>query len=230
MQLGRVSRAALRERLIAFATLVERVEADVVLCQEVGRGVDFRVDVWLAERLGMTAAYEPGNRVGDREEGVAILSRYPMPVTASTLLTERLWRRPALAAVLDTPLGELVVCTAHLSLRPWRNGREAERLRAWIEAMAGPRPAIIGGDFNRGERSATVRRLGRHWRDACRAATSTGAAYTHELRLFGRVVRRQRLDYVFLRPGAPELHIAGCEHRAGPKPFSDHLAVVARFS
>ena len=76
----RVDRSALLARLEAFARLAEGAAADIVLCQEVGRGQALRVDEWLAGRLGLAAVYARANggpRLG-REEGLAILSRYPL--------------------------------------------------------------------------------------------------------------------------------------------------------
>jgi endonuclease/exonuclease/phosphatase family metal-dependent hydrolase len=234
----RVDRAALLARLEAFARLAEGATADVLLCQEVGRGRELRVDEWLAGRLGMTAVYARANggpRLG-REEGLAILSRYPLRDRHQTLLAGGLWRRPALGAVVASPLGALAVYSVHLSLRPWRNRRGLARLRAWVAATAGASAAIIGGDFNAGEGAPQIVALGAArggaagWIDAFRGLHPAADGATHALRLLGRVVARQRLDYIFLRPGASRLRLAGCETlTSAGVPFSDHLAVVARF-
>ena len=234
----RVDRPALLARLEAFARLAETAAADILLCQEVGRERDFRVDEWLVGRLGLAAVYARANggpRLG-REEGLAILSRYPLRHWRETLLAGGLWRRPALEAVVETPLGEMAVYTAHLSLRPWRNRRGVARLRAWVEATAGERPALVGGDFNAGEGAPQVAALaaarggGPGWVDVFRAVQPTADGTTHTLHLLGQKIAQQRLDYLFLRPGTPALRIATCERAATPgAPFSDHLAVVARF-
>lgn len=233
-----VDRAAVLARLEALARLAEGAAAGVLLCQEVGRGRDIRVDEWLAGRLGMTVLYTRANggpRLG-REEGLAILSRHPLRDRREILLAGGLWRRPALGAVVETPLGEVALYTAHLSLRPWRNRRGVAALRAWVAATAAERPAIIGGDFNAGEGAPQIIALsaGRDgatgWIDAFRAANPTAGGATHELRLLGWAVRRQRLDYLYLRPGTPMLRIARCEPTTSTgTPFSDHLAVVAQF-
>ena len=235
----RVDRAALLARLEAFARLVEGTAADILLCQEVGRGPEVRVDEWLAGRLGLGALYAPANggpRLG-REEGLAILSRYPLRDRREALLAGGLWRRPALGAVVETPLGEIALYTAHLSLRPWRNRRGVARLRAWVEATAGARPALIGGDFNAGEAAPHIVALGAAqggqsgWVDAFRAVQPAADGTTHELRLLGRAMARQRLDYLLLRPGDIPIRVVTSEHVAPPgAPFSDHLAVVASFA
>lgn len=231
-RIGRVDMVALLRRLEAFAGLAEAMQAEILLCQEIGRSKDFRVDTWLAERMGFSSLYHRANgragRVG-REEGLAILSRYPLRNPVSIMLSRGLWRRPALGAVIDTPLGEIAIYTTHFSLRPWRNRRQPERLRAWVEATAAGRPAIIGGDFNATAATAHIAALNERWIDTWRMINPTADGYTHELRLFGRVVARRRIDYIFLRPTGREIRVANCSHQNTIPPFSDHLAVVARF-
>ena len=225
---GRVEKGMVLTRLEAFARLAEAERADVLLCQEVGRGRDFRVDEWLSDRLGLAGVYARANgsaaRLG-REEGLAIFSRYPLVEQRVTLLAGGLWRRPALGAVASTPWGEVALYTTHHSLRPWRNRVEPGRLYRWVEATAGSGPAIIGGDFNAGEDAPQMRALSRAWVDAFRAANPSAAGPTHDLRLFGRVFRR-RLDYLFLKCRALELRVVSASVRDAP--FSDHRAVVAR--
>ena len=228
---GRVGSHALIDRLERFARAVEAEEAGILLCQEVGRGRDFRVDEWLAARLGMTSFYQRAN--GDagrwgREEGLAILSRYPLSAPVTCLVGGGLWRRPALGAMATTPLGEVAVYTAHLSLRPWRNRRQAANLRAWVEATAGERPAIIGGDFNADETAPHMAALRRVWTDAYRATHPAGEGWTHELSLFGRVLARRRLDYLFLRQGQSNIRVVNSCVTKGAA-FSDHRAVKGTF-
>ncbi len=229
---GRLDRAALRRRLERFARLVEAEQGDILLCQEVGRGRDFRVDTWLAERLGMNTLYRRANGDAERcgrEEGLAILSRYPLTAPVSCLLGAGFWRRPALGATAATPLGPIAVYTVHLSLRPWRNRRQPARLRAWVEATVGSMTAIIGGDFNAGEASPRMAALRRAWIDTFRARNPAAQdAPTHAIKLLGRELGRRRIDYIFLRLGIPSIRVVTSCHAGGDDPFSDHLAVVAR--
>ena len=67
------------------------------------------------------------------------------------------------------------------------------------------------------------------WRDVWRATHPTVEGFSHELTLFGRVARRRRIDYLFLRAGDPELRIAYCDYHTTAPPFADHRAVVGRF-
>ncbi len=229
----RIDHPAWLARLEALAGLVESQAADIVLCQEVGRSREFRVDEWLAGRLGMAAVYQRANGQAEgrwgREEGVAILSRYPLSSPVGALLGGGLWRRPALGAVVAAPWGEVAVYTAHLSLRPWRNRRQPAKLRDWVAATAGGRPAIIGGDFNAEEHAPGLAALAGQWRDVWRAMHPTQVGCSHELKLFGRAMRRRRIDYLFLRAGDPGLRIAYCEYHTTVPPFSDHRAIVGRF-
>ncbi|MBP6785936.1 MAG: endonuclease/exonuclease/phosphatase family protein, partial [Candidatus Promineofilum sp.] len=231
-RLGRVDRPALLRRLERFARMVESERGDVVLCQEVGRGRGFRVDTWLAERLGMHVLYQRVNGSAEcygREEGLAIFSRYPLSDPLSVLLGGGFWRRRALGATAATPLGPIAVYSVHLSLRPWRNRRQPARLHAWVEATAGLKTAVIGGDFNASATSPGVAALRREWVDTFGALNPTaGAAATHGIRLIGREFGRRRIDYIFLRPGTADIRVVDSCHAGQDAPFSDHLAVVAR--
>ena len=236
-RLSKVNEAAenrLAARLEGIARLLESAAADIILCQEVGRGDAFRVDEWLAGRLGMSRAYTRANghaKRWGREEGLAILSRFPLDRPTAMLLAGGLWRRPALGVVAATPLGEVAFYTAHLSLRPWRNRRQPAALQAWVAATAGDRPAIIGGDFNAPENTSPIQALSAAWIDAYRAAHPRAPGATHGLNVFGRVVRRQRIDYIFLRPNGRKIRITSCQTLGVlPNELSDHLPVVARLT
>jgi endonuclease/exonuclease/phosphatase family metal-dependent hydrolase len=232
-RLSRVDERNLLDRLEAFAQLVEREGAAVLLCQEVGRGRNFRVDNWIVQRLEMACVYTRANGDAerlDREEGLAIFSRYPLSRPVSCLLAGGLWRRPALGAVVHSPLGEVALYTAHLSLRPWRNRRQPAKLRAWVEATAGSLPAVIGGDFNAHETAPQIVALRTEWVDTFRALHPTADGTTHEMRLLSRVIRRRRLDYIFLCQLASIIRIVSSETLQPPAPFSDHQPVLTAFS
>lgn len=233
-QLRPYSRKTHIARLDAFARLVESERGDILLLQEVGRSREFRVDNYLGEKLGMAVVYARANGHAERwnrEEGLAILSHYPLTQMVTIELGGGLWRRPALGAVATTPRGAIAVYSVHLSLRPWRNRGQVEALAAWVTSTAGELPAVIGGDFNTPEASPQIATLRERWIDAFRTIHPSTDGTTHELKLMGQAVRRERLDYLFVRQGASEIRIANCEHKTSPdKKFSDHLAVVGRFS
>jgi endonuclease/exonuclease/phosphatase family metal-dependent hydrolase len=167
------------------------------------------------------------------EEGLAVFSRYPLRDPFMVPLSNPLgtWRRIALGVVVRCPWGEMLAVSTHHSLRRGRNGRQPERLRLGVEARAGNCPAIVGGDFNADESSSAIRALAGAWVDCYRAVNPVGDAPTHDLSgPFGLFERRDRLDYVFLRPGMPGLSVAEARHiTTAPLVFSDHRAVLVRF-
>lgn len=229
----RVERPALLARLEAFALLAEAERADVLLCQEVGRGRDFRVDKWLSDRLGLAGVYARANGRAaglGREEGLAIFSRFPLRESRATVLAGGLWRRMALGVTARAPWGDVALYTTHHSLRPWRNRLEPGRLFKWVEATAGECAAVIGGDFNASENAAQIAALASTWRDTFRIANPDETGATHDVRLFGRVLARKRLDYLFLRPDSSKLRLVTCQVVDSSPPFSDHRAVLVRLA
>ncbi len=225
-----------RSRLEAFARLVEDQGADLLLLQEVARIGEFRADVWLADRLGMAHVYGQAN--GDNqhsafEEGVAILSRYPLAEPALCYLAPRpfsLVRRLAVGATVKAPGGDFLAVSAHLGHGRKLNTRQLERLQSWVEAAAARRPALVGGDFNAGETSPQMRRLGQSWLDLFRQVHPDGDGATYHWRWpWGQPMLSQRLDYLFLKPGPASWRATRAQALQAPGlAHSDHLAVVAR--
>lgn len=230
----RVDAVTLRARLEAFTALVEAQAADAVMCQEVGRGRDFRVDRWISDRLGWGGVYVRANgsagRLG-REEGLAIFSRYPLRESNAAVLAGGLWQRVALGVVAATPLGDIALYSTHHSLRPWRNRLQPGRLYRWVEETAGARPSIVGGDFNAPDGAPQIAALASTWVDTFRFANPGASGATHDFQVWGRIVTSRRLDYVFLRPGVSSLRVVNSQViHSSPEPFSDHHAVVTHFA
>ena len=225
------------QRFEAFARLVEERRADVVLLQEVMRDRVTRADAWLADRLGMTSVYARANGVGRGlgfEEGVAILSRYPVAAPAVWALGGRpgwLVQRLAVAARLESPGGPFWAVSTHLALRPRRNARQLDELRRRVAALDGGRvPVVVGGDLNAEETSPQVLRARRAWCDVFRALHPDAPCATFVVRgPGGGVLIERRLDYLFLAAPGGELVPAEAAHLETPdERHSDHHVVWAR--
>ena len=226
----------LTSRLESFARLAEDQKADLILVQEMVRTRTMQADSWLSERLGMAYVYTRANGAENIgfEEGLGVFSRYPLQRLHLRQLSRGcnpFVRRLVLGAVVDTPFGEILAFSVHLGLLRWHNSAQLLDLRHWIARLAQGRSVLIGGDFNSPDHSKHIRQLSHHWIDAYQMAHHSGPAETHALRLpWGNTFFHQRLDYIFVQPGAPAIGIDDVRHLDSPDgPHSDHRAVLARF-
>jgi len=210
----------LLERMEVFARLVEAERAGIVLLQEVARIPGLRVDEWLAARLQMSHVYTRANgheRAIGFEEGLAIISRYPLSSPQLRQLNSRrnpFVRRLALSAVVDSPCGRLNVFSVHLGLGQRANRLQFTQLREWVQRVSGDTPALIGGDFNAQEKSSQVVAAQKTWLDTFRRRNPFGEAFTHELRFF-------------LHSGDESWQVRIARHLDHARErFSDHQAVL----
>ena len=160
---------------------------------------------------------------GSASYGIALLSRYPVvswrvvrlpPLGVDVPLWSQQTNRPfvahdeprvAVAAVLDTPSGQMTVCNTHLSFIPGWNRTQLRRL---VRSLEGTRePLVLMGDLNM-ERRQAARSSG---------LTPIAAAPTFPT---GRPERQ--LDHVLVR-GRVE---ATGPAQAVQMPLSDHRALV----
>jgi endonuclease/exonuclease/phosphatase family metal-dependent hydrolase len=228
----------LSNRLESFATLVEATQADIVLLQEVSRTTRLRVDEWLSNRWQMAHAYARanGHETGiGFEEGLAIFSRFPLIRPHLLQLgpgNHAFVRRLALGAAIQTPFGQFLAISVHLGLRRRQNAAQLTHLQAWVSALTGAQPALIGGDFNSWEHAPQIARAQAAWIDTFRRLHPYADATTHEIRWpWGKTLRRHRLDYVFLQPGPLHWNILEARHvDASDGPHSDHRAVLVRLA
>ena len=216
----------------------ENHAADILLVQEVSRTSRLRVDEWLSERLGMSYVYTRANGhehgIGF-EEGLAVFSRYPLGRPLVRQLGSRanpFVRRMALGAQVETPCGKVMAFSVHLGLTPRQNAVQINDLRDWIARLSNGLPAFIGGDFNSPENSPQIRHARLRWLDAYRQVKPHGEATTHVLRWpWGGLLRRARLDYIFINPGGQPWRVLDALHlQADERPHSDHCAVLARLA
>jgi endonuclease/exonuclease/phosphatase family metal-dependent hydrolase len=225
----------LQLRLETFARMVESEGANVVLLQEVARTADVWVDRWLAERLGMGYLYSRVNGHNPSigfEEGLAVFARFPLLRFRTRRLSSLagLVHRFALGAQLESGVGPLWFFSVHLGLLRRANALQLCDLQRWVNAVSGSGSAVVGGDFNAHESAPQMLRARRMWLDLFRRINPHADGTTHEIRWpWGKVIRRRRLDYLFLRGGEPGWRVIESRHlEASEEPHSDHRAVVAR--
>jgi endonuclease/exonuclease/phosphatase family metal-dependent hydrolase len=226
----------LPERLESFAQMIEAQGAQVVLLQEALQTPQLSASDWLAERLNMAQAYVRANghqtAIGF-EEGSAVLTSFPVREMQALPLRSSaapFVRRMALGARLELGCCHMWVVSTHLGFLRRDNQRQIEMLRAWVGDLAGSETAVIGGDFNVGEESQQVRAVQAQWQDTFRTVHPVAEGNTHELSWpWGGILRRQRLDYLFLQKGNSTWQITDAEHLLSvPRAHSDHKAVLTR--
>jgi endonuclease/exonuclease/phosphatase family metal-dependent hydrolase len=197
-------------RLDLIAAEIRRLDADVVLLQEVpwtratGNGAQS-----LARQLGYNYLYyrAEGNRwLIFFETGQAILSRFPLKDTVFSVLPPQAGffeSRVALGATAATPWGDVAFFVAHLTDKgndPQVNRGQAESLRGFVEAHTSGL-AVVGGDFNAREDSPQIVALAARWTDAYRAVHPGDAGLTcciDNLTAAPGEPLEERIDYIFV--------------------------------
>lgn len=228
----------MESRLEAFASLVEDHQAEVLLLQEVSRTTHLWTDQWLAKRLGMAYVYSRANgHLGGIgfEEGLAVFSRYPLSQPVLRQLSpgeNRFSRRLALGTQVNSPCGNLLAFSVHLGLTRRGNFEQVTKLSQWIGNISRGMTALVGGDFNTGERSKQIKTLQGKWLDTFRQLNPFADGTTHELRWpWGKPFRRDRLDYIFLKAREDHWKVLEARHLVTPGLLhSDHRAVLLRLA
>lgn len=204
----------LLDRLDLVATRLDRLQADIVFLQEVpwrketGPGAEY-----LGRKAGFNYVYirANGNFPLIRfEEGLAVLSRYPLSDPEFTELLPQpgfFEHRVLLKVSVDTHAGPVTLVTTHLARRrdEQSNAAQASTLEAYVNSIT-PGPVIVAGDFNALETSPQIQRLAATWRDAYREFNPGNAGYTcclsrNALDQADAGTPFVRLDYIFLGPG-----------------------------
>jgi endonuclease/exonuclease/phosphatase family metal-dependent hydrolase len=141
---------------VAAAMLADRAlrDADLIMLEEVPRWDQACSGACaLGKRLGMYAVFAPGHVEGDRDMGVAILSK--APITSARIL-ELPWhdvhfnagRRIALVATIEQAGHPITVYAVHLENRLTVADRKAQMKPVLEHASHQHTPVIIAGDFN----------------------------------------------------------------------------------
>ena len=228
----------LKERLRCFVDLIKYEKVDLLLLQELTRTGDFEADKWLSEQLGMAYIYSRTNGNAPEigfEEGLAIFSRYPIKNHRLAQLSDQnnpFSRRMALGTCIETGGGDFLAYTVHLGLLRRQNIKQISRLKEWVEQESGYIPAVIGGDFNSQENTSQIRSATTTWQDSYRSLNPKGNDHSHEIRWpWGKVIKRSRLDYLFLRRGDHSWHVDEARHLETDEcPLSDHKPVLVKAS
>lgn len=226
--------AAGADNLDRVAALVHRVDADVVLLQELDRGtrrsggVDQPAE--LARRAARNVAFGRSLHYQGGEYGIGLLSRWPisdhvvtpLPVQPPQQRAGGAYEpRVALSAVIETPWGRLGVVNTHLDA----SGQDGYRRQEFPTVLAiadtlrqRGLPVLVGGDLNTepsSELHALVRARG--WRDAW-SLCGVGDSLTYPAG-----IGIKRIDYLYLGPS-----IDCRESRVLRSDASDHSPVLVR--
>lgn len=157
-------------RLEAIATTLEELRPDLVCLQEVWQEGEDNQAAILARRLEMTHAFAPERTANGVDQGVALLSRWPLTAVAHRALAgppELTEPQVALRAVTRGPRGPLLLATTHLAPYPHRSAERERQVRSLVEFVAeahGPAidlsgRSIVAGDFNAPPDSDEIRLL-----------------------------------------------------------------------
>jgi len=128
---------------------------DVVALQEV-RDVPGRVGnqaAVLAGTRGWNYAFAPSTEWGGGQEGLAIISRFPIGAHDFRVLPHSTAQegRIVLSARIDSDHGEIWVHTTHLSFREHEGRKREDQVQVVDEVMAARKtdnPQVVMGDFN----------------------------------------------------------------------------------
>jgi endonuclease/exonuclease/phosphatase family metal-dependent hydrolase len=245
-------------RLALVAEKIGSVLPDVVALQEVrevpGRIVN-QAEI-LARHRGWNHVFAPSTAWGGGQEGLAIISRFPIgahdfrPLPHSTETEGRV----ILSARIDSDFGEVWVHTTHLSFREHEGRKREDQVLVVDEVVTAHKndaPQVLMGDFNAVPHSDEVRWLsglttlsGRrvYYQDAWDMLQPGQPGYTWALANHYRermhwLRADRRLDYVFVTPAHRDRR--GTVHEArilfdepvvmpgGERLFaSDHFGVV----
>jgi endonuclease/exonuclease/phosphatase family metal-dependent hydrolase len=211
----------LARRMQLAAEGLRALQPDVIGLQEV-RQIPGALDnqaATLARALGMSYYFEPATPWGGGDEGLALLSRYPIGARRVHALPHAVptERRILIGVTLETPDGLVEAYTTHLNYRLADGGKREDQVVAVDDHIGGSPselPKVLVGDFNATPDSDEIRFLrGLHtsagrrtfWQDAWerRHGHADGFTwarsnpYTARLRW---LERDRRLDYIFVSP------------------------------
>ena len=198
----------LPQRIDLIAAEIQRLDADVVLLQEVPWTIRTgTVAELLGQRLGYNYLYlrADGNKnLILFEQGEAILSRYDLTDPRFMAYSSRASyfdRRVALGATVLTPMGNLGLVVTHLTSESLSVAElQATQLQGFVEAQANL-VTLVAGDFNSPQNSPQIVKLAQGWQDTYRVIHPNEPGYTcciDNLQAQAAVPVNERIDYIFL--------------------------------
>jgi endonuclease/exonuclease/phosphatase family metal-dependent hydrolase len=207
------------ERLQLVERRLRELAPDLVCLQEV-RQVPGKIPnqaETLARGLGLHFTYETAQPWGGGDEGLAILSRFPIASRELEVLPtiENRSRRICLGAEVDAPEGRTWVFTTHLEFRLDDGAlreREVLAVERFVRAHKSKTASLLTGDFNAGPDADEIRFLrgltsleGRrvYYQDAfalCNPGVDghTWSSENPYTRLLDWIEPDRRLDYIFV--------------------------------
>ncbi len=209
-----------RHNLESVRDLLAEADAGIVGLQETagGRLTAGGLDGvrWLARELDLHAAAGPPTRIASY--GVALLSRWPIREERWVVLPSTdTATRVALAAVVESPLGDLPVVVAHLETEGAVRVEQAERVVELARETGESDRAAVLGDFNATPDERPYEVLTDAFADPWAGVGSEGDTYSAS-------DPRKRIDYAFVGRGWD--HERGAV--VGSPSVSDHLGVSVR--
>jgi endonuclease/exonuclease/phosphatase family metal-dependent hydrolase len=217
------------ELIAQLATQPDLRKADILLLEEVVDSPRFHVAQQAAKALNFHYVFAKAFTLeGDTDEGLAILSRYPLgshhvvPLARNTLhFKNRI--RIALVAEISPPWGRTQVICIHQDNRINQEEKIRQLDGVWPAISSGG-PAILGGDFNTGDfywlshvipipqaqhqREAVLEDARKH---GFITILGSGPATYH--------IPGQRIDWIFVRA------LKSVDSGVTPIHFSDHNSV-----
>jgi endonuclease/exonuclease/phosphatase family metal-dependent hydrolase len=221
--------------------LLRSEEADVICLQEVSRDSRGMPQSFsIAQKLNLLSeSYQYAGKWKGREEGLAILSRFPITEMFRTTLSEGSDRmgRALFGVTLATDDGEIEVLTTHFSypisdmLGRQKQAREATAFLKQRVELNPTRPRVFAGDLNDTPPSSTIKIVKEHsgFLDAC-AEMEAGSRWTFASsnpHVKPDLIPDRCIDYIFCSEHWTVVasHLFG--RSVSGRYASDHFGVIA---
>ncbi len=199
------------------ARLIREQHCDVVCLQEVDGGSwrnGYRnLVAELADRSGLPYYEFAAQRRKHCNDGIALLSRYPLQELTTTVLVHDFEQRGLIHARVAVGGASLSVAVTHLAALPFNRALRKRQAAHVARALSGPGPLLLAADFNCEPDAPELVPLRTQAKLRSLITEPTFPAYRP----------RHRLDNVFATED-----VCVCEARVLDDRHSDHLPVLVR--